>query len=249
MPNAHHCSTIALGVLAGAGLLAVHPPAARARGQGRCPAGMANVLGRYCIDRYEASLVEVNEHAALREHSPYVGVAGLRVIARSRRGVIPQGYISRDEAEVACRRAKKRLCSDDEWLTACRGPRAMRYPYGDEAKPGYCNDSGLSPLRRLFNAEAGQIFDFDHMNDPRLNQLSGTLAKSGSFARCRSAFGVWDMVGNLHEWTAAPQGTFRGGYYLDTHLNGEGCEYRTTRHSPRYHDYSTGFRCCASARH
>jgi hypothetical protein len=52
------------------------------------------------------------------------------------------------------------------------------------------------------------------------------------------------MVGNLHEWTAASSGTFRGGYYLDTKINGEGCDYRTTAHDARYHDYSTGFRCC-----
>ena len=52
------------------------------------------------------------------------------------------------------------------------------------------------------------------------------------------------MVGNVHEWTAAKGGTFRGGYYLDTHINGDGCDYRTTAHNHGYHDYSTGFRCC-----
>jgi formylglycine-generating enzyme required for sulfatase activity len=56
------------------------------------------------------------------------------------------------------------------------------------------------------------------------------------------------MVGNLHEWTAAVNGTFRGGYYLDTKINGEGCDYKTTAHEPNYHDYSTGFRCCKDAR-
>ena len=52
------------------------------------------------------------------------------------------------------------------------------------------------------------------------------------------------MVGNLHDWTAARGGTFRGGYYLDSQINGEGCDYRTTAHAPKYPDYSTGFRCC-----
>ena len=61
-----------------------------------------------------------------------------------------------------------------------------------------------------------------------------------------SGFDVYDMVGNLHEWTAAKTGTFRGGYYLDTHKNGDGCSYRTVAHEFTYHDYSTGFRCCAS---
>jgi hypothetical protein len=39
-----------------------------------------------------------------------------------------------------------------------------------------------------------------------------------------------------------------GGFFMDTHLNGEGCDYRTTAHDFSYHDYSTGFRCCADAR-
>ena len=44
------------------------------------------------------------------------------------------------------------------------------------------------------------------------------------------------------------RGTFRGGYYQDTHRNGDGCTYRTTAHDVSYHDYSTGFRCCADAK-
>ena len=51
------------------------------------------------------------------------------------------------------------------------------------------------------------------------------------------------MVGNVHEW--ADDGAFHGGYYLDTKINGEGCDYTTTAHAKIYYDYSTGFRCCA----
>ena len=53
------------------------------------------------------------------------------------------------------------------------------------------------------------------------------------------------MHGNLHEWVADVDGTFRGGFYADAVLNGTGCLYRTTAHAASYHDYSTGFRCCA----
>ena len=28
-------------------------------------------------------------------------------------------------------------------------------------------------------------------------------------------------------------------------MNGDGCTYRTAAHEFTYHDYSTGFRCCA----
>jgi formylglycine-generating enzyme len=83
------------------------------------------------------------------------------------------------------------------------------------------------------------------MNDPQLNQLPGTLAETGSHGGCSNGYGVYDMVGNIHEWVDDPAGTFQGGYYLDVEKNGDGCGYRTDAHVNSYHDYSTGFRCCA----
>jgi formylglycine-generating enzyme required for sulfatase activity len=85
------------------------------------------------------------------------------------------------------------------------------------------------------------------LNDPRLNQMEGTVAKTGALAECTNDYGVHDMVGNLDEWTADPNGTFQGGFWLDTGLHGEACAYRTIAHDFAYHDYSTGFRCCADA--
>jgi formylglycine-generating enzyme required for sulfatase activity len=88
-----------------------------------------------------------------------------------------------------------------------------------------------------------------NMIDPRLNQLEGTLTRSGERTGCTNEYGVFDMVGNLHEWVmSSGRPTFRGGYYQDTHINGDGCAYHTTAHAAAYHDYSTGFRCCADAR-
>jgi len=202
----------------------------------------------YCIDRFEAYVVEVvKEGRKTRPHSPYASVAGLKVKAMNARGRVPQGYISRNEAEAACVAAGKRLCTDEEWLAACRGKRDAQWPYGDERVPGRCNDRGMSSFNLLYGqggAPAQSVYNHENMNDPRLNQQPGTLAKSGAFARCKTSDGVFDMVGNLHEWTADPKGTFRGGYYLDVEINGQGCGYRTTAHHDKYHDYSTGFRCC-----
>jgi formylglycine-generating enzyme required for sulfatase activity len=210
---------------------------------------MASVGGRYCIDRFEAATVEVLPGNRIRHHSPYEPVDGLVVRAVSRRGVIPQAYISRDEAEAACENAGKRLCTDEEWVTACKGKHPSQFPYGDVRKDGFCNDSGISSFNWYYGPGNGdppgqEAYTWANLNDPRLNQRKSTVAPSGSFRKCRSSFDAYDLVGNLHEWTASKSGTFRGGYYLDTHINGDGCDYRTTAHAPSYHDYSTGFRCC-----
>jgi formylglycine-generating enzyme required for sulfatase activity len=91
----------------------------------------------------------------------------------------------------------------------------------------------------------GRRWSWQNMTNPLLNQMADTLAKTGAHDGCTNGYGVFDMVGNLHEWVADANGTFYGGYYQDTHQHGEGCLYATTAHSASYHDYSTGFRCCA----
>ena len=88
------------------------------------------------------------------------------------------------------------------------------------------------------------VWDTAHMNDAGINQQEGSLAPGGAHPDCVSAWGVYDLHGNLHEWTADADGVFRGGFYADATINGPGCTYTTTAHSTAYHDYSTGFRCC-----
>jgi len=216
----------------------------------RCPAEMALVDGRVCVDRWEASLVERLPSGELRPWSPYHAVDGneSRVRAVSRPGVIPQGYISGEQALRACQASGKRLCAADEWERACRGPKRTRFPYGDERKSRVCNDDirrghpvvevalrlGIPDERRWTEG----------MNQPLINQLPDSLFETGERADCTNEYGVFDMVGNLHEWIEDRDGTFRGGFYMDTSLNGDGCSYQTTAHDFRYHDYSTGFRCC-----
>ncbi len=235
---------------------------AETESSGPCPEGMVLLTqtgGEYCIDIYEASL----EHRAGTALEPWPGNRAVdgqesEMIAVSRAGVKPQGYISGEQAAAACQNAGKRLCEADEWVHACRGPDSTVYPYGNERRAGACNDRydklDRHPVVRLFqaNAPAGtdpkEMWLSQWMNDPRLHELNDTVAPAGSFAECTNAFGVYDMVGNLHEWVADADGTFVGGFFMDTFQNGEGCSYRTQAHTSEYHDYSTGFRCCADPR-
>lgn len=210
-----------------------------------CPAEMASIEGRFCIDRWENVVDELDANEkVVGAHSPYGLVGDRRVRAASREGEYPQAHISRDQAENACKLAGKRLCTGPEWLQACKGRISTRYPYGVKHRDGYCNDDGVSPIGIRRGRASDSPLAYRAMNDPKLNQTPGSLARTGSHPRCRSSYEVYDMVGNLHEWTADPRGTFRGGYYLDTDQLGVGCEYLTDGHDRGYRDYSTGFRCC-----
>jgi formylglycine-generating enzyme len=232
-PQLLHASSILQGralLLTGASQIS-HP----------CPREMA-LIGASCVDRYEGSLVEVAEDGSETPWSPYAPPNGHTVRAVSRPHVVPQAHISMLEAKRACAASHKRLCKEDEWKAACKGPSTTRYPYGEARVPNACVDTNRrSPMTTLY----GGHLTGRSLNDPRSNQLAKTVERTGAAAQCTNDYGVHDMVGNVHEWI--DDGTFRGGFYLDTKQNGEGCDYRTTAHNPSYYDYSTGFRCCADA--
>jgi len=244
-----------------------------------CPADMVSIAGRFCIDRFEASLVDTDRE---REVSPFyhptqrrtqrayevwqndrlqMGPAEMRelplpeppafqlrepfdVRAVSRRGVTPNGYLSGVVAQRACENAGKRLCTEEEWVMACRGEQDRKFPYGDEYQAGVCNvKAGVHPAAVLHgSASIGHL-------DPRLNQFSyrgrTLLHVTGANPECASTWGddaVYDMVGNLDEWIADDEGVFLGGFYARNTV--QGCESKITAHPRAYFDYSLGVRCC-----
>lgn len=167
--------------------------------------------------------------------------------AATQRGVVPQAYLSFPLARAACERAGKRLCSQSEWVSACKGEVARKFPYGEHFEPERCNVyRQLHPAQLLHGAAW-----YGH-RDPRLNLVTeedGTplLRLTGSLESCGSRWGhdrVYDMVGNLDEWIDDESGTFVGGFYARS--TREGCEASVSSHAPAYYDYSTGARCCKS---
>lgn len=218
----------------------------------RCPKGMALVDDRFCIDRWEATLL-VRSGSRETPHTPYEPVddvhAPLRAVTAP--DVVPQGYVSGTQAEASCRSSGKRLCTAHEWESACRGSRRTQFPYGNERRAKACNDDVRPRHPVVEAAQRSGIAAEDRwktgMNLALVNQLPDGLLPTGSREACVTTDGAFDMVGNLHEWIADSDGTFRGGFYMDTTQNGEGCAYQTTAHDIDYHDYSTGFRCCARA--
>lgn len=220
-----------------------------APGVGGCPAGMRPVGTSFCVDTYEAFVRIDRGDSALPEdwspfhHPPPLG-GGQTLVAYSVAGAIPQGQISGIQAGSACAGAGKRLCTNTEWLSACRGPDTNVYPYGDIRQPGVCNDARAThPAVEYFGTSASWIWSM--LDHPCIAQIPDSLDPTGANAGCVSDHGAFDMMGNLHEWTSDSAGTFRGGFFADTSINGNGCLYATTAHDTAHSDYSTGFRCCA----
>ena len=221
------------------------------------------------MDRYEARLLERSADGSLTPFPPFSRPkAGSGVfVAESRAGVRPQGYISQLEAASACRNAGKRLCSVSEWYRACRGEHDTLYPYGATYVKGRCN-VGKPHLLSLLHGSDARAWSYDSFNDPELDKRPGFLAETGAYAECATSAGVFDLVGNLHEWVAdrvdasmakklplksgmrarlgnnTGKGVFMGGFFSTMNEHGNGCEFVTMAHEPSYHDYSTGFRCC-----
>ncbi len=168
--------------------------------------------------------------------------------AISQPGVVPQGYLSYYTARLACANAGKRLCTEDEWVTACRGSRQTQFPYGGQYVPGNCNvHRALHPAFELHGDSS-----LGH-TDPRLNLLveNGSdplLRAAGATPLCVShwgAEGAYDLVGNIDEWIEDEAGLFVGGFYARSTT--KGCEARISTHAKSYYDYSLGTRCCRDA--
>jgi formylglycine-generating enzyme required for sulfatase activity len=228
------------------------------------------LVERTCVDRYEAHLLERQPGGTLTPYPPHERPRKGHYVAASSKGSKPQAFISQREAASACEHAGKRLCKLTEWYRACTGSERTTYPYGATYEPKRCN-VGKNHLLSMLHGASSRNWSYAAFNDPKLATTPGFLARSGEYDGCASPEGVHDMVGNLHEWVAdlvdrtlpsklpvpaiierrigrnAGNGIFMGGFFSTTNEHGSGCTFTTAAHEPRYHDYSTGFRCCSDA--
>jgi len=171
----------------------------------------------FWVYRYEASRTDAATNAQ--------GSSTSRACSKS--GVLPWTNVSRDAAEAACVAAGMRLCTTNEWRTACEGTADRLYPYGAAYDDDACNGADYGSLP----AQGG------------LQRVRAT----GSVATCASQDGIRDMSGNVKEWTRQTVGSnyvVRGGSYASPEL-GLTCLTTLSESAGATVLPGTGFRCCS----
>ena len=160
----------------------------------------------------------------------------------NRVGENPRVWVDWYEAKAACAGVGKRLCRRSEWMLACEGPKRLPYPWGFVRQPSPCN---LDRASIPFDAAAMVDDDTREGELARLWQAD----RIGSHPDCVSAYGAYDLAGNVDEWTddqaddahTNHPSTLNGGYWGPVR---DTCRLTTTSHGPTFKFYQVGFRCC-----
>jgi formylglycine-generating enzyme required for sulfatase activity len=159
----------------------------------------------------------------------------------NQKGASPLIYVSWHEANELCAEAGKRLCDEAEWTFACEGEEATPYPYGYVRDPKACI---VDQVWRPYHALAMRPRDGAAAMAEMDRLWQGV--PSGSQPRCKSPFGVYDMTGNVDEWTHSVRegerpSILKGGYWGPVRTR---CRPATRSHDENHTFYQQGFRCC-----
>ena len=116
---------------------------------------------------------------------------------RDDRDAHPVNCVSYDGAEQYCAWAGGRICTEAEWLAACKGASDSAYPYGATFDPEACNV---------------------HSNAVQADRPPSDTQPVASMSSCEGGLGgLYDMAGNVGEWIDGCKGNyckFRGAGYL-----------------------------------
>lgn len=195
-----------------------------------CDAGMVRVQGAdgpFCIHQYEVHIAYRGERRGpIQQHFHEVDKLALV----SEPGHLPT-RISFLDARRMCEDKGYHLCTSAEWEDACdnqpgEGGRTWSTLDPDRYRPGACN--------------------YTH------TMKGGTvpLAEGGSYPWCVTESGVYDLLGNIWEWSdpglkddaGQPIIDKRGGSHYGRHV-GTCSQTAIGTHPPTFYA-SVGFRCC-----
>lgn len=201
-------------------------------------------LPAFYIDKYEVTNLQ---------YQTFIQATGRRPPKDFVNGQYPAGkvdhpvvFVSWFDARAYCKWAGKRLPDDKEWEKAARGTDGRSYPWGDE-------------------------FDINKVNSPvRWGDLNliGDTTPVGAFEGGKSVYGLYDMSGNVWEWTASRYEaypgntrksenyggnyrTLKGGSWWDCSFYQCGISapvYNRSFFNPKTTNNSFGFRCAKDAK-
>jgi len=201
-------------------------------------------LKAYYIDRYEVTAKKYRKFIEATGRKPPGDPRFPEIYPWAREGGVPKEfennpviYVSWNDAESYCEWAGRRLPTEAEWEKAARGTDGRIWPWGN-----------------IFDSQKANVQEY---------KAGGTLAV-GSFPKGVSPYGVYDMAGNVAEWTAdwyqaypgsklvrsafGKNKVVKGGAYT---LPGEPyarSASRTMARDPEKRHRSIGFRCAKDAK-
>jgi serine/threonine protein kinase len=166
----------------------------------------------YWMDKYESHMPE----QAPSEGDDEDAAAAKREFNASQAGLLDTDRTWND-AKSICEQSGKRLCTENEWEKACKGPDSNRYAYGNEFVNKQCPSSGYVPKYRY-----------------------------NEHVACKSTYGIYNLGGGAMEWTSTKRGDnyiVKPGA-LGKDSEGTRCAGRFDR-APNFAQIHVGFRCCA----
>lgn len=161
----------------------------------------------------------------------------------NRKGEYPIILMDWHEAGAICKAQSKRLCTEDEWTFACEGEEAFPYPYG------YVRDTSACITDKAWRPFRGSWALWGRASEQAKRELDELWqgVPSGTQPKCKSPFGVYDMIGNVDEWTRSSrpgrQSILKGGYWGPVRTR---CRPTTRAHGETHVFYQQGVRCCAN---
>jgi Sulfatase-modifying factor enzyme 1/Putative metal-binding motif len=114
-------------------------------------------------------------------------------------GKLPWSNVTMAEAEATCALAGPswRVCTATEWQAACQGVNVTTFPYGNTYLPADCNGNDYS------KGDAGTAAPIPTGKDSATcASVISTTASTGFSINPSLNYSIFDMSGNVKEWTA-----------------------------------------------
>lgn len=137
-------------------------------------------LPTYSIDKYLVSNAQYAQFIVKSKHRPPLDWKNSRFPVGKE--LYPVNMVSWFDAKAYCEWAGKRLPTEEEWEKAARGTDARRWPWGDKMD--------VTRLNTYYNV--------------------GSTNPVKQYANGVSPYGVYDMAGNVSQWTASDFKPYQG---------------------------------------